>query len=232
MRWMRSIAWIPTTLSGVRDKGWSMLTCILMHFLAGNMYIQTVCNAECTNYPPCIKIADETQKAITENIWLTSCLLFQHFSHIHQEKKKGKKIYILLGKASIILFCLTCLWDMFAYNFFELQRHVGCLLVKAPVYLILIIANTHYSHYLPVFNSRKLLCSRAKKNQRLQQSPFFPSWTVPDTQLPQIRPRASNRLFMAHVFNCWLPRTSSCTLSLVKKTFTTSYDISATIIQK
>lgn len=153
-------------------------------------------------------------------------------SHSSGEKKKRKKIYILLGKARMILFCLTCLWDMFAYNFFELQSHVGCLLVKAPIYLILIIANTHYSHYLQVFNSRKLIRSRANKNQWLQQSPFFPSWTVPDTQLLQIRPRASNRLFMAHLFNCWLPRTSSCALSLVKKTFTTSYYISATIIQK
>lgn len=50
-----------------------------------------------------------------------------------------------------------------------------------------------------------------------QQAYFFPSWTVPDTQLMQIRLRAYNRLLLAHLFNYGLPTTSSHALSLLTK---------------
>lgn len=77
--------------------------CILMYFLAGgSMYIQPVCSAECTNYSTCVKITDEIQKGIIENVRLRSCLLLQHCCYVHQIKKNE-----ISCSAVPALFCST-----------------------------------------------------------------------------------------------------------------------------
>lgn len=78
----------------------------------GNVHIQTVWNAECTDCPPHTNTADETQKARIENIWLTSCLLLQHFRHTQQQREKPKrKQEKSLCAMPAIFCCLLPVWE-------------------------------------------------------------------------------------------------------------------------
>lgn len=40
---------------------------------------------------------------------------------------------------------------------------MGCISVKVSIYLVLIAVTNHYSHYVQIFNSRKLISSIANK---------------------------------------------------------------------
>lgn len=108
----------------------------LFWFLAGgNVYIQTVWNAECTNYPPHTNRADETQEGRIENILLTSCLLLQHSRHTHQQRKTIKKKTSRkepVCHASNILFSFTCLRERhILVSFFQITKSCGMLNAKS-----------------------------------------------------------------------------------------------------
>lgn len=136
------------------------------------MHIQTVCSTECINYLAGIKITEETQKAIIQNIWLTSCLLLHHFSYtditewdillphtsIISYLLVGHIFLLSLGELDVIIVAIC-----FLFFSFQLQSHMGCISVKVSIYLILIAVNNHYSHYVQIFNSRKLISSIANK---------------------------------------------------------------------
>lgn len=119
--------------------------------------------------------------------------------------------------ASNILFTLTCLRDTFRCHFFQSQSHVGCLMLKVSIYLILIIVNTHCSHYLKVFNSRKLICSTGKKNKQFQwwcnRSGNCFLLGLQQTLILW----AQHRLLMAHLINYWWLMMSCPALSWVTK---------------
>lgn len=153
MSWMRGTVGIPPHCSGVLHKGCSTITCILMHYFFFSWW-------KCV-HPDGLKCwVHQLPTPHKQNRWNTESQIWKHLTnelliiatfqtHSSAEKKnKEKTREEPVCHASNILFSLTCLRDTFWCHFFQLQSHVGCLMLKVSIYLILIIVNTHCSHYL------------------------------------------------------------------------------------